>query len=204
MRFAFTDDQLAFRDAVRDLLAKECTPAARARRVDERRPAACPGCGTRSPRWACSACSRPRRTAGSGSTMVDLVLRARGDRSRARCPSRSSRPRRSRRRRSLERAPASCTASLRGRQRSVPWADSADVDRAPTPVAARPRPTRRARRRAPSVDGSPPRVGRRCAGRRSTRRRSAAPRPTPRPALDRGALGTAAQLVRARPTACST
>ena len=27
MRFAFTDDQLAFRDAVRDLLEKECTPA---------------------------------------------------------------------------------------------------------------------------------------------------------------------------------
>jgi len=27
MRFAFTDDQLAFRDAVRDLLANECTPA---------------------------------------------------------------------------------------------------------------------------------------------------------------------------------
>jgi alkylation response protein AidB-like acyl-CoA dehydrogenase len=27
MRFAFTDDQLAFRDAVRDLLAKECSPA---------------------------------------------------------------------------------------------------------------------------------------------------------------------------------
>ena len=26
MRFAFTDDQLAFRDAVRDLLAKECPP----------------------------------------------------------------------------------------------------------------------------------------------------------------------------------
>src|SRR5690606_29910663 len=26
MRFAFTEDQLAFRDAVRDLLAKECTP----------------------------------------------------------------------------------------------------------------------------------------------------------------------------------
>ena len=26
MRFAFTDDQLAFRDAVRDLLAKECAP----------------------------------------------------------------------------------------------------------------------------------------------------------------------------------
>ncbi len=26
MRFAFSDDQLAFRDAVRDLLAKECTP----------------------------------------------------------------------------------------------------------------------------------------------------------------------------------
>jgi alkylation response protein AidB-like acyl-CoA dehydrogenase len=28
MRFAFTDDQLAFRDAVRDLLAKECPPTA--------------------------------------------------------------------------------------------------------------------------------------------------------------------------------
>jgi alkylation response protein AidB-like acyl-CoA dehydrogenase len=27
MRFAFTDDQAAFRDAVRELLAKECTPA---------------------------------------------------------------------------------------------------------------------------------------------------------------------------------
>jgi alkylation response protein AidB-like acyl-CoA dehydrogenase len=27
VRFAFTDDQLAFREAVRDLLAKECTPA---------------------------------------------------------------------------------------------------------------------------------------------------------------------------------
>jgi alkylation response protein AidB-like acyl-CoA dehydrogenase len=27
MRFAFTDDQLAFRDAVRDLLAKECPPS---------------------------------------------------------------------------------------------------------------------------------------------------------------------------------
>jgi alkylation response protein AidB-like acyl-CoA dehydrogenase len=27
MRFALSDDQAAFRDAVRDLLAKECTPA---------------------------------------------------------------------------------------------------------------------------------------------------------------------------------
>jgi len=27
MRFAFTDDQLAFRDAVRDLLDRECPPA---------------------------------------------------------------------------------------------------------------------------------------------------------------------------------
>ena len=43
MRFAFTDDQLAFRDAVRDLLAKECTPARRARRVGRRRPGASPG-----------------------------------------------------------------------------------------------------------------------------------------------------------------
>jgi len=27
MRFGFTDDQVAFRDAVRDLLEQECTPA---------------------------------------------------------------------------------------------------------------------------------------------------------------------------------
>ena len=27
MRFAFTDDQFAFRDGLRDLLEKECTPA---------------------------------------------------------------------------------------------------------------------------------------------------------------------------------
>jgi alkylation response protein AidB-like acyl-CoA dehydrogenase len=27
MRFAFTDDQLAFRDALRDLLARECPPS---------------------------------------------------------------------------------------------------------------------------------------------------------------------------------
>ena len=74
MRFAFTDEQLAFRDAVRDLLDKECTPARRARRVDERAPAACPACGSSSPTWAWSACSRPEATAGSGSTMVDLVL----------------------------------------------------------------------------------------------------------------------------------
>ena len=28
MRFSFDDDQLAFRDAVRDVLAKECPPEA--------------------------------------------------------------------------------------------------------------------------------------------------------------------------------
>ena len=37
MRFAFTDDQLAFRDAVRDLLANECPPSRGARGVGERR-----------------------------------------------------------------------------------------------------------------------------------------------------------------------
>ena len=36
MRFAFTDDQLLFRDTVRDLLRKECPPAAvRAAWVDD-------------------------------------------------------------------------------------------------------------------------------------------------------------------------
>ena len=36
VQFSFADEQLALRDATRDLLAKECTPGARARRVDER------------------------------------------------------------------------------------------------------------------------------------------------------------------------
>ena len=33
MRFAFTDDQRMFAEGLRDLLAKECTPAAGARGV---------------------------------------------------------------------------------------------------------------------------------------------------------------------------
>ena len=60
MRFAFTDDQLAFRDAVRDLLAKECPPeqSCATRGSNDERPAA-DGVWARSARWACSACSSP-------------------------------------------------------------------------------------------------------------------------------------------------
>ena len=74
MQFAFTDDQLAFRDAVRDLLDEGVHARARARRVDERRPAACPGCGTSSPRWACVGDARARSDGGLGLDEVDLVL----------------------------------------------------------------------------------------------------------------------------------
>ena len=74
MRFAFTDDQLAFRDAVRDLLEKECPPARRARRVDERRPAERPAVGRSSARWACVGMLAPEAHGGLGLDEVDLVL----------------------------------------------------------------------------------------------------------------------------------
>ena len=74
MRFAFTDDQLAFRDAVRDLLGEGVHARARARRVDERHRPRARACGTSSSRWASSGCSRPRTHGGLGLTFVDLVL----------------------------------------------------------------------------------------------------------------------------------
>ena len=57
MRFAWTDDQLAFRDAVRDARCAQGRPSwTRPRRA-----------------WACCRCSCPRPTAGSGSTSCVLV-----------------------------------------------------------------------------------------------------------------------------------
>jgi len=77
MRFAFTDDQLLFRDAVRDLLAKECTPTdlrsvwdATADASDHREALA----------WSALASmgviglTAPERVGGLGLGMLDLVL----------------------------------------------------------------------------------------------------------------------------------
>ena len=73
MRFAFTDDQLAFRDAVRDLLARECTPAVvrAAWENDDGRSGAA---------WRALAemgvlgALAPEAAGGSGLTVLDLVL----------------------------------------------------------------------------------------------------------------------------------
>ncbi len=77
MRFAFTDDQLAFRDAVRDLLAKECSPAA-VRAVWDATDRA-PG-GASIPGWIALeemgvlGALAPEDAGGLGLTEVDLVL----------------------------------------------------------------------------------------------------------------------------------
>ena len=63
MRFAFTDDQLAFRDAVRELLDKECTPA-HVRDAWTQRDRSRAGLWDSSSRWESSACSCPKRAAG--------------------------------------------------------------------------------------------------------------------------------------------
>ena len=66
MRFAFTDDQLAFADAVRDLLGQAVHARRGARGVGVATTAACPACGRSSPRWASSGCSHPSRPAAWG------------------------------------------------------------------------------------------------------------------------------------------
>ena len=98
MRFAFTDDQTLFAEGLRDLLAKECTPGARARRVGRRRRSRRRACGTTSPRWACSACSCPKPPAAWAAPRSISSCCSRssgGPPCRARCsrPRRSSRPR---------------------------------------------------------------------------------------------------------------
>jgi hypothetical protein len=71
MRFAFTDDQLAFRDAVRDLLAKECAPevlrAAWDGDTDRRAWSALAEMGV-------LGALAPEGVGGLGLTVVDLVL----------------------------------------------------------------------------------------------------------------------------------
>ena len=73
MRFAFSDDQVAFRDAVRELLESECTPA--------NLRAAWTNSSGRVPRlWEKLAdmgvvgMLAPEKQGGLGLTMVDLVL----------------------------------------------------------------------------------------------------------------------------------
>ena len=73
MRFAFTDDQLAFRDAVRELLDRECPPAvvreawtnARGRAV---------AAWARLAEMGVLAALAPEATGGLGLSLVDLVL----------------------------------------------------------------------------------------------------------------------------------
>ena len=122
MHFAFSDDQLALRDAVRDLLDEgvhargTCAPRGRTT------PAACPRLWDAARRDGRGRHARARRRpAGSGSRSSTSCSCSRRP-AASRCPNRSSRPRRSRRRRSLgDDAPtldrsraASCTRSLRG------------------------------------------------------------------------------------------
>ena len=66
MQFAFADDQLAFRDAVRDLLDKECTPAHVRDAWTQRDRARARAVGPARRRWASSGCSRPKPTGGLG------------------------------------------------------------------------------------------------------------------------------------------
>ena len=202
MRFAFTDDQLAFRDAVRDLLAKECPPDARARARGRRGRAARRRCGRSSPRWACVGAARARgRTAGSASTELDLVLLLE-ETGRAALPEpvvehavRRAAARSPSRRRRCSPAARPLTAPCRRRRRLVPYADRADWSCCSSATSSS------ASSRDADVDA------------RRRARRSTAPAAsrdvawtpsaaTPRRrtadaalAFDRGALGTAAQLV---------
>ena len=205
MQFAFTDDQLAFRDAVRDLLDKECPPArVRARgRTTTGRVRAAVGRARRDGR--ARRARRPRRDGGLGLTELDLVLLPRRP-GRAALPEPFvetrcvGAPLRRRDRAGVRR---------RRRSRSPPairWrraADAADVDRS---LARRARrsiaPTAELRRADASVDGSP-------AARSRSRGDAGEPRRSTRAelldgAFDRGALGYRGAARRARADACST
>jgi alkylation response protein AidB-like acyl-CoA dehydrogenase len=73
MRFAFTDDQLAFRDAVRDLLEKECSPA-RLREAWTNDTGRIPGLWDQLVEMGVVGLLAPETQGGLGLTMVDLVL----------------------------------------------------------------------------------------------------------------------------------
>jgi alkylation response protein AidB-like acyl-CoA dehydrogenase len=73
MKFAFTDDQLAFRDAVRDLLDKECTPA-QVRNAWANATGRVPGLWQQLAEMGIVGMLAPESSGGLGLTMVDLVL----------------------------------------------------------------------------------------------------------------------------------
>ena len=73
MRFAFTDDQLAFRDAVRELLEKECTPA-HVRAAWTNDTGRVPGLWDKLVDMGVVGMLAPEASGGLGLTMVDLVL----------------------------------------------------------------------------------------------------------------------------------
>jgi len=73
MRFAFTDDQVAFRDAVRELLEKECTPA-HVRAAWTNATGRVPGLWDKLVDMGVVGMLAPEAAGGLGLTMVDLVL----------------------------------------------------------------------------------------------------------------------------------
>ena len=90
MRFAFTDDQLAFRDAVRDLLAKECPPDGRARGVGVATTGRLPGLWSQLAEMGVVGLLAPEAHGGLGLAELDLVRSSRRPAAPP-CPSRSSR-----------------------------------------------------------------------------------------------------------------
>jgi alkylation response protein AidB-like acyl-CoA dehydrogenase len=73
MHFAFTDEQLAFRDAVRDLLEKECTPR-HVRDAWTNETGRVPGLWEQLQAMGVVGMLAPEEKGGLGLTMVDLVL----------------------------------------------------------------------------------------------------------------------------------
>jgi len=73
MHFAFTDEQLAFRDAVRDLLEKECTPA-HVRSAWTNATGRVPGLWDQLAGMGVTGMLVAERDGGLGLTMADLVL----------------------------------------------------------------------------------------------------------------------------------
>jgi alkylation response protein AidB-like acyl-CoA dehydrogenase len=73
MRFAFTDEQIAFRDAVREFLDKECTPA-HVRAAWTNATGRVPGLWDKLVEMGVVGMLAPEADGGLGLTMVDLVL----------------------------------------------------------------------------------------------------------------------------------
>ncbi len=73
MRFAFTDDQIAFRDAVRELLENECTPV-HLRSAWTNATGRIPGLFDKLAEMGVVGMLVPEASGGLGLTMVDLVL----------------------------------------------------------------------------------------------------------------------------------